>query len=52
LAAVYCWNGWEAEGWFGRVYLKPAHARVVTSDGIRHDSDLLNVVRIGKVIGR
>ena len=51
-AAVYCWNGWEAEGWYGRVNLKPARARVVTPDGERHDLDLLSVVRIGKVVGR
>lgn len=51
-AAVYCWNGWEAQGWFGRVYLQPSKARVVTPDGQRHDLDVLNVVRIGKVIGR
>lgn len=52
MAAVYCWNGWEAEGWFGRVYLEPSKARVVTVDGTRHDLDLVSVVRIGKVVGR
>jgi hypothetical protein len=52
LAAVYCWNGFEAEGWFGRVYLGPSIARVVTDDGARHDLDLLSVVRIGRVVGR
>ncbi len=52
MAAVYCWNGWEAQGWFGRVYLAPSKARVVTAGGARHDLDLLSVVRIGKVIGR
>jgi len=52
LAAVYCWNGWEAEGWFGRVNLTSSKARVLTSDGARHDLDLPNVVRIGKVVGR
>jgi hypothetical protein len=52
LAAVYCWNGWEAEGWFGRVYLAPSKARVVTADGTRHDLDLLSVVRIGTIVGR
>jgi hypothetical protein len=31
MAAVYCWNGWEAEGWFGRVYLQADKARVVTA---------------------
>lgn len=51
-AAVYCWNGWEAQGWFGRVYLQPSKARVVTPDGQRHDLDVLNVVRIGKLVGR
>ena len=51
-AAVYCWNGWEAEGWFGNVYLQSPNARVVTADGQRHDLDLLNVVRIGKMIRR
>ena len=50
-AAVYCWNGWEAEGWFGRVDLKPSRARVVTPDGERHDLDLVSVVRIGKMVG-
>ena len=52
LATIYCWNGWEAEGWFGRVYLAPSKARVVTADGVRHDLDLLSVVRIGKVVGK
>ena len=51
-AAVYCWNGWNAEGWFGRVRLRPEHAVVVTPDGQRHEVDLLSVVRIGRVIGR
>jgi hypothetical protein len=51
-AVVYCWNGWEAQGWFGQVYLKPLNARVVTTDGIRHDLDVVNVVRIGKVVGQ
>jgi hypothetical protein len=51
-AAVYCWNGWEAEGWFGIVNLRPSIARVVTADGARHDLDPLNVVRIGKMIWR
>lgn len=49
-AAVYCWNGWEAEGWYGRVSLQPSRARVVTPDGQRHDLDVLTVVRIGKLI--
>jgi len=52
MAAVYCWNGWEAEGWFGRVYLHATTARVVTADGSQHDLDLVSVVRIGKVVGR
>jgi hypothetical protein len=51
-AAVYCWNGWEAEGWFGTVSLQPSKSRVVTADGHRHDLDLLNVVRVGKMIWR
>jgi hypothetical protein len=51
-AAVYCWNGWESQGWFGRAYLQPARARIVTADGSRHDLDPVNVVRIGKVIGK
>ena len=51
-AAVYCWNGWEAEGWYGRVSLQPSRARVVTPDGQRHDLDVLMVVRIGKRIAR
>jgi hypothetical protein len=52
LAAIYCWNGWEAVGWFGRVFLEASKARVVTSDGQRHDLDLESVVRIGKLVGR
>lgn len=51
-AAVYCWNGWDAQGWFGRVYLQPSRARVVTPDGQRHDLDVLNIVRIGKLVAR
>ena len=51
-AAVYCWNGCEAEGWYGRVSLQPSRARVVTPDGQRHDLDVLTVVRIGKLIAR
>jgi hypothetical protein len=51
-AAVYCWNGWEAEGWFGNVCLQASRARVVTADGQRHDLDVVNVVRIGKIIWR
>lgn len=51
-ATVYCWNGWEGRGWFGRVYLQPSKARVVTPDGQRHDLDMLNVVRIGTLVGR
>jgi hypothetical protein len=52
MAAVYCWNGWEAEGWFGRVCLQATTARVVTADGSKHDLDLVSIVRIGKVVGR
>jgi len=52
MAAVYCWNGWEAEGWFGRVYLQATEARVVTPNGEKHDLDLATVVRIGKLVGR
>lgn len=52
VAAVYCWNGCEAVGWFGRVSLEPSHPRVVTPDCERHDLDLLCVVRIGKLVGR
>lgn len=51
-AAVYCWNGWEAEGWFGTVHLQASKARVITDDGQRHDLDVINVVRIGKLVGR
>jgi hypothetical protein len=51
-ATVYCWNGWDAQGWFGQVYLEPSHARVVTEDGAQHDLDVVNVVRIGKLVGR
>ena len=50
-AAVYCWNGWDTEGWFGRVDLKATRARVVTADGKCHDLDTNNVVRIGKMVG-
>jgi len=52
MAAVNCWNGCEAEGWFGRVYLQSSNPRVVTADGARHDLDLVSVVRIGKVVGK
>jgi hypothetical protein len=52
MAAVYCWNGWEAEGWFGRVHLQATTAQVVTADGSQHDLDLVSIVRIGKVVGR
>jgi hypothetical protein len=51
-AAVYCWNGWEALGWFGHAYFQPTRARIVTADGQQHDLDPVNIVRIGKVIGR
>lgn len=49
---VYCWNGWEGVGWFGRVYLQPSKPRVITPDGRRHDLDVLNVVRIGRLVAR
>jgi hypothetical protein len=52
MAAIYCWNGWEAEGWFGRVHLQETEARVVTPNGDRHDLDLVSVVRIGKLVAR
>jgi hypothetical protein len=51
-AAVYCWNGWETRGLFGQVQLAPLKAIVVTPDGQRHEIDPLNIVRIGKIIGR
>lgn len=51
-AALYTWNGCEAKGWFGRVYVQADKARVITADGACHDLDLLNVVRIGKLVGR
>ena len=51
-AAVYCWNGWEAVGWFGNATFGPTKARVTTADGKRHDVDALTIVRVGKVIGR
>ena len=51
-AAVYCWNGWEARGWFGRVQLAAVNATVVTPDGQRHELEPANVVRIGKIVGR
>lgn len=44
MAAVYCWNGYECEGWFGRVYLQSSNLRVVAADGARHDLDLVSVV--------
>ena len=51
-AAVYCWNDWEAQGWFGRLSLLPSKAVIVTLDGQRHELDLGNIMRIGKIIGR
>lgn len=51
-AAVYCWNGWEARGWFGQVRLASPKASVVTPDGRRHELEPENVVRVGKIIGR
>jgi hypothetical protein len=52
LAAVYCWNGWEAHGWFGQVQFTPIKVVVVTPDGHRYELDSVNIVRIGKIIGR
>ena len=51
-AAVYCWDGWETRGLFGQVQLAPLKAIVVTLDGQRHELDPVNIVRIGKIIGR
>lgn len=51
-AAVYCWNGWEGRGWFGRVRLNPPKASVATPDGENHGLELESVVRIGRIIGR
>jgi hypothetical protein len=51
-AAVYCWNGWEARGLYGRVQLASPQAAVVTPDGQRHPLDPADIVRIGKIIGR
>lgn len=51
-SAVYCWNGWEARGLFGRAQLAALKAAVVTPDGQRHELDAADVVRIGKIIGR
>ena len=52
MAAVYCWNGWEAVGWFGNATFASTKAQVKTGDGERHDVDPLTIVRVGKVIGR
>jgi len=51
-AAVFCWNGWEARGLYGRVQLAPLRAIVVTPDGQCHHLDPANIVRIGRIIGR
>jgi hypothetical protein len=51
-ATVYCWNGWDAQGWFGRVKMAPLKAVIVSPDGQSHEVDLVDIVRIGKVIGR
>jgi hypothetical protein len=51
-AAVYCWNGWDTQGWFGHLHLASLEAVVVTPDGQRHELDPVNIVRIGKIIGR
>lgn len=50
MAAVYCWNGFEARGWFGRVRLIHMRAEVVTADGQRQSLDPADIVRIGKVM--
>jgi len=52
IAAVYCWDGCEAVGWYGHVCLESLRAYVVTPDGKWHSLDLMNIVRVGKVIGR
>lgn len=52
MAAVYCWNGYEARGWFGRVRLVHMRAEVVIADGQRRELDPADIVRIGKVVGR
>ena len=39
-------------GWFGRLSLLPSKAVIVTLDGQRHELDLGNIMRIGKIIGR
>jgi hypothetical protein len=51
-AAAYCWNGWESQGWFGQLRLQSSSARLVTADGVCHDLEPVNLVRIGKVVGR
>ncbi len=51
-AVVYCWNGFEGQGWFGKVCLQPFKPYVLTPDGQRHELDLSNITRLGKVIGR
>ena len=51
-ATVYCWNGWDARGWFGQVQLASSRASVVTPDGQRHELEPETVVRVGKIIGR
>ena len=50
-AAVYCWNGYEGQGWFGKICLQPFKPYVLTPDGRRHELDLSTITRIGKVIG-
>jgi hypothetical protein len=51
-ATVYCWNGLDTQGWFGRVHFAPLEAVIVTPDGQRHELDLANIVRVGKIVGR
>jgi len=51
-ATVYCWNGWDTQGWFGQLQLTPFKAVIVTPDDQRHELDMANIVRIGKIIGQ
>lgn len=49
-AAIYCWNGWEAVGWFGEVNMGVETAAITTLDGKRQELSASTVVRIGKKI--
>lgn len=51
-AAIYCWNGYETRGVFGRIQLSAFKAVVVALDGRCHHLDPANIVRVGKAIGR